>query len=109
MTSLPLVDYDVLNENTMNNADLQKELFELFFQQGEEYMAQLNKAVAQDDLDQWRMTTHGIKGASRSLGFLRLAALACEWEQLEPDAEAASEFDHMMTETRERIALARAA
>lgn len=96
----PLLDQAILNENTMNSAPLQKELFELFFEQGELYITQLEDAVRDDDITAWRMTAHGVKGASRSLGMTRLAAIAMEAERTAPDAARLATLQTILMETR---------
>ena len=82
----PLLDREILNENTMNSEPLQEELFVLFFEQGELYLKQLEEALRDGDVTAWRMTAHGVKGASRSLGLTRLATVAMDAEKSDPDA-----------------------
>lgn len=96
----PLLDREILNENTMNSAPLQAELFALFFEQGDLYLAQLGAALKEDDVQAWRMTAHGVKGASRSLGFTRLATAAMEAERAHPDAGQLERIRDIMAETR---------
>jgi HPt (histidine-containing phosphotransfer) domain-containing protein len=96
----PLLDRDILNENTMNSEPLQAELFTLFFEQGKLYLTQLEDALRDHDAEAWRMTAHGIKGASRSLGMTRLATVAMEAEKSAPDADNLALIRSAIGETR---------
>jgi len=99
----PLLDQAILNENTMNSVPLQKELFELFFEQGELYITQLEDAVRDDDITAWRMTAHGVKGASRSLGMTRLATIAMDAERTAPNADRLALLRTILGETRGHV------
>ena len=99
----PLLDRDILNENTMNSEPLQAELFTLFFDQGTLYITQLEEAFRDGDVDAWRTTAHGIKGASRSLGMTRLASVAMGAEKSAPDADQLAAIRSIMDETRATI------
>ena len=96
----PLLDRDILKENTMDSAPLQAELFTLFFDQGTLYLSQLEDALRAEDRAAWQMTAHGIKGASRSLGFIRLATAAMEAEKSTPDAANLEQIRAVMQDTR---------
>ncbi len=95
----PLLDRDILDQNTMSNADLQEELFTLFFEQGSLYISQLETALRDGNTEDWRMTAHGVKGASRSLGMVRLATLALTAENDGPDATSLAALRDTMAET----------
>jgi len=82
-----IFDREALNRHTMDNAELQQELFILFFDQMPVYLDQLDEAIASGNQESWTMAAHGIKGSSRALGFTRLASLALESERSEPDIE----------------------
>jgi len=99
----PLLDREILNENTMSSEPLQAELFALFFEQAVLYVTQLETALAQSNIDDWRMTAHGVKGASRSLGFTRLATVAMQAEQSAPDAAQLARMRDIIRETRETV------
>jgi len=49
------------------------------------------------------MTAHGVKGASRSLGFTRLATVAMQAEQSAPDAAQLARMRDIIRETRETV------
>jgi len=96
----PLLDREILNENTMNSVPLQEELFVLFFEQGDLYLKQLEEALRDGDGTAWRMTAHGIKGASRSLGLTRLATIAMHAESSDADARRLATLRDAIGETR---------
>ena len=99
-TTEPLLDRHILAENTMNSVPLQEELFVLFFEQADLYIAQLEEALATGNPVDWRMTAHGVKGASRSLGFTRLASVAFLAERDGPDPAFLSAIRAIIAETR---------
>ena len=99
----PLLDRVILNENTMNSVALQEELFTLFFDQGELYISELEAALREGDVAAWRMTAHGVKGASRSLGMTRLATIAMEAERSPPNADRFDRMRSIMAETRASV------
>ena len=96
----PLLDREILNENTMNSLPLQEELFVLFFDQGKLYLKQLEDALSGGDGTAWRMTAHGVKGASRSLGLTRLATVAMDAEQSDPDMRRLAALREIIGATR---------
>ena len=104
-----LLDRDILNENTMNDPALQAELFSLFFEQGKVYIKQLEDSVSSDSTGDWKMTTHGIKGASRSLGFARLASIAAMAESERPSKERMEQLQQAMGDTYAVVEMADAA
>ncbi len=95
----PLLDRDILDENTMKSVPLQEELFTLFFEQGELYLSQLDDALRDGNTADWHMTAHGMKGASRSLGLIRLATLSATAEDNGPDAAQLAAIRETMRET----------
>ena len=99
----PVIDRQALDRHTMGNAALQQELFILFFDQMPVYLDQLDEAVASGDTESWRMASHGIKGSSRALGFVRLATLSRQCEIDGPDAEALKILREAVDATRADI------
>ena len=95
----PLLDRKVLDENTMKSVPLQEELFTLFFEQGELYLTQLEAALSNGNAEDWHMTAHGVKGASRSLGMIRLATLAATAERDGPDGARLAAIRDTMRDT----------
>jgi len=103
-----IFDREALNRHTMENAELQKELFILFFDQIPVYLDQMDEAIASGDLDSWRMAAHGIKGSSRALGFTRLASLSLESESSDPDPERLTVLRDQIDLAREAVSMAEA-
>jgi len=96
----PLLDREILNENTMDSVALQEELFVLFFDQSDLYLKQLEEALRDGDGTAWRMTAHGVKGASRSLGLTRLATIAMHAEKSDAVAQSLATLRDAVAETR---------
>lgn len=96
----PVIDRQALDRHTMGNAALQQELFILFFDQMPVYLDQLDDAIASGDGESWRMASHGIKGSSRALGFVRLATLSRECEINAPNADRLAALRAAVDETR---------
>ncbi|MEM9095723.1 MAG: Hpt domain-containing protein, partial [Pseudomonadota bacterium] len=80
MASLPVLDREELNHNTMHDRALQEELFDLMFDQTGVYLNQLRDAIAARDVGAWKAGAHGIKGTARSLGLIRLSQTAAHAE-----------------------------
>ena len=72
-------DGDALSRNTMGDADLQREVLQLFYQQVGEMLENLEGSKT-DKV--WYQSAHAIKGSARSVGLLRLGQLAEEAEGL---------------------------
>lgn len=71
---------------TDNDPDLEKELLNLFFEQAELSLSDLEQSLSDNDNDTWEAAAHRLKGAAANLGAEPLAK-ACE------NAEYASEND----------------
>lgn len=89
-------DRATLDENTMSDPDLQAELFALYFGHAPRNLdamraglegapgARCRAGAPAEALRQWTDGAHAIKGTARTLGFLRLAAVAAEAEAAHP-------------------------
>lgn len=99
----PVIDRQALDRHTMGNEALQRELFMLYFDQAPIYLDQLDEALASSDAEAWRQAAHGLKGASRALGFLKLAALSRQCEISPPSAQIVAELRAAIVETREGL------
>lgn len=66
------IDFDHLSRYTMNNADLEQEILQLFCNQSHDYVATLKDSL--DDLENWKQATHALKGSARGVGAWRIAA-----------------------------------
>lgn len=109
ISTYSIIDYDELNANTMNNRGLQEELFGLFFEQAERYIEEMRVALAADSMEDWRMTTHGVKGASLSLGFIRLAKIAGACEAGLFNIDALRMVENAVRETQHAVEMREAA
>lgn len=78
--TIPVLDTAQLNHNTMHDRALQRELFQLLFDQTGVYLSQLRQAVETRDAAAWRAGAHGIKGTAKSLGLIRLSETATSAE-----------------------------
>lgn len=105
----PVIDRQALDRNTMGNESLQRELFMLYFDQAPVYIDQLEEALASGDTDAWYQAAHGIKGASRALGFLKLAAISRECQDVAPNPAIIEELRAAVQETRDGIGQVEAA
>ena len=74
-------DLSHLRRYTDNDLDLERELLSLFRLQIRQYAERLG-AIAEPE--EWRIATHSIKGAARSMGARRIAGLAEELELAGP-------------------------
>jgi HPt (histidine-containing phosphotransfer) domain-containing protein len=78
------IDYAYLARFTCGNADLEREVLEIFATQTPVYVAQLRTAVTRKN---WRETAHAIKGSALAIGARSLAALAQLAERLDIEAD----------------------
>jgi HPt (histidine-containing phosphotransfer) domain-containing protein len=91
------IDYAYLARFTLGNADLEREVLELFAAQTPLYVDRLREAASARS---WKETAHTIKGSALAVGARHLAAVAQLAERLDVEADAAA---------RERAAAAVAA
>ncbi len=83
------VDLEHLHMFTDGNADEEKEICEMFFEQADINIAAMEEALEDEDDDDWRKATHTMKGASANLGATQLAAACGEAEAgFEQDADS---------------------
>ena len=75
-----VLDLDHLDRYTMGDRTLERELLGLFLGQTRQYADRLEGI---DDPHDWKLATHSIKGAARSIGAGRLAACAQSLEDLD--------------------------
>lgn len=81
-----VLDLDHLGRYTMGDRALERELLGLFLGQTRQYA---NRLALIDDPRDWKLATHSIKGAARSIGAGRLAACAQSLEDLDLFGDAA--------------------
>lgn len=58
------------------------ELINSYFASSSELFAQMQKALAENNIDEFRRAAHSLKSTSANLGALRLSSLARELEQM---------------------------
>ncbi len=97
---LASLDPAVLDENTMRDLALQKELFGLYFGQSSVYLATMAEALNGGDRVAWSAAAHGLKGTARTLGFLRLAAATAAAERVAPSHQLISEVEDAVLDAR---------
>jgi HPt (histidine-containing phosphotransfer) domain-containing protein len=81
-----VLDLEHLDRYTMGDRALERELLGLFLAQTRQYADRLG---AIDDARDWKLATHSIKGAARSIGAGRIAACAQGLEDLDPFRDTA--------------------
>ena len=79
---LPRVDAQIFDiehfeRQTFGDANLQREILQLFMAQIEDTRKALTTPMTATS---WRFLTHTLKGAAASVGAIRLADIAGEWE-----------------------------
>lgn len=74
------IDRAYLSRFTLGNADLEREVLELFVAQLPVYLEQLRSA---HDAKSWRDAAHSIKGSAAAVGARRLSAIARIAEQVD--------------------------
>lgn len=74
------IDRAYLSRFTLGNADLEREVLELFVAQLPVYLEQLRSA---HDAKSWRNAAHSIKGSAAAVGARRLAVIARVAEQVD--------------------------
>ena len=99
----PVLDQEKLDQNTMSNAELQRELFLLFFDQTPLYVDQMEEARARGDAEGWRQAAHGVKGSARALGLIRVAVVATEAEAGKPEAATVDALREALEATRTHV------
>ena len=100
-----LVDRAHLARYTMGDAELEKEILQLFFTHSAVQLGQLLEAVGNPAL--WRDATHGLKGSARGIGAWALGD-AAEAAERDKD-EGSGTHERHVTRLREHIASTNAA
>jgi HPt (histidine-containing phosphotransfer) domain-containing protein len=81
----PLVDLEQLQSACDGNAELMRELMDLYFKQADEIMAGLGKGIAAGDVGEVDHLSHKLAGSSLACG---MSALLPALRQLERNAKA---------------------
>ncbi len=77
-------DKATLDANTMGDAALQDELFELYFDHAPNNFAMMRAALDDGAARGWKEGAHALKGAARTLGLLALGEAAAAAEAAGP-------------------------
>ena len=85
----PPLDWAVAMESVQGNADLMRELIEIYLQEAPKLMDELQRAVEQRDAPKIRIVSHTLKGSTRYFGDIETARLAYELEQRGKSADLA--------------------
>jgi len=88
-------DREHLRRYTMNSADLEREVLELFLGQAPDIVAQLRSARSASE---WKLATHTLKGSAAAIGATEVNRLAVRLERLSHAARSAgAEIDAIET------------
>lgn len=80
--SLPLIDWTYIDSIADGSEEFKNELLQTYFQSTSKSLAQLELAIAENNYDEIGKLSHSIKGASSNLGFLSIAAISYDLEQI---------------------------
>lgn len=93
----PILDRDHLARYTLGDAELEREVLELFLMQLPQSLEALRRCSCRRD---WEQATHTLKGSARAVGAWRLADAAeraeggvgrpADWASLRADVDAAA-------------------
>ena len=90
--SIPPIDMDHLNMFTDGDPDEENELFDLFFEQIDLSIAELEKSCANDDKEEWKNAAHKLKGSAANLGANPLSDVCAEAENNYEETKQAKEI-----------------
>ncbi len=96
-----VVDLAHLANFTDGDPDEEKELFDLFFEQADISIGELEQACAENNSSEWKKTAHRIKGSSANLGANILATI-CKKAEMEFEASK-SDKEAMLAEIKEKL------
>jgi len=80
--ALPLIDWSYIDSISDGNEEFKTELLEAFFDSFSKGLEKLEQAVRETNYYEIAQIAHSIKGSSSNLGFLSIAAIANDLEQL---------------------------
>lgn len=80
---LLVVDLEHLSKYTGGDRNLERELFQIYVPNGEEYLDAMQQAIGNGDDAIWRRSAHSLKGASRGIGAFPISNIAEEAEKLQ--------------------------
>lgn len=94
------LDIETLDRNTMSDASLQKELFELYFGQSSAYLNTMTEALSAQDKQAWGAAAHSLKGTARTLGLMWLATATAAAEASAPSHRLLSEIEDAIVDAQ---------
>ncbi len=105
-----IVDIEHLEMFTEGNLDEEKELLDLFVEQGNISIHQLEQAAEQGDDEAWRAAAHRIKGASANLGAAGLSETCANAEHSfnNPDQDKQSQLAQIKIDYEQAVNFMRA-
>jgi HPt (histidine-containing phosphotransfer) domain-containing protein len=83
-------DFDMFDHLTMGDAALQDEVIHLFRQQVDSTLLAMAQGIGMRD---WIQMAHTLKGAAASVGALRIADKAGDWERTAPQVNAKDQLE----------------
>ena len=88
-------------EYSMNDKDMYKDMVQMFIDQRDQNLSEINGAFEKKDWDNYRIKVHGLKSNSRLVGAMDLGSLAEKCEHAARDKDEAT----IMAETPNLFAL----
>ena len=88
-------------EYSMNDKDMYKDMVQMFIDQRDQNLSEINGAFEKKDWDNYRIKVHGLKSNSRLVGGMDLGSLAEKCEHAARDKDEAT----IMAETPNLFAL----
>ena len=98
-------------EYSMNDKDMYKDMVQMFIDQREQNLSDINGAFEKKDWDNYRIKVHGLKSNSRLVGGMDLGSLAEKCEHAARDKDEATilaEHSNLLALYDETIAALRA-
>ena len=77
-------------EYSMNDKDMYKDMVQMFIEQREQNLSDINGAFEKKDWDNYRIKVHGLKSNSRLVGGMELGDLAEKCEHAARDKDEAA-------------------
>lgn len=80
--SLPLIDWTYLDGIAEGDEEFKDELIQTYYESTSKSLGQLEQAITENNHHEIRRLAHSIKGSSGNLGYISMAAIANDLEQL---------------------------
>jgi len=99
---MSVIDMRHLRDITDGDAEFEKELFDVFFENARDNIDKMVNAVQSKNIDAWKASSHSFKGAAASIGAFDLSDIL-EHAQVSQNATA-QEKEEILTQVRKRFA-----